>query len=87
MKTDSPVQQDREHRVAVLLFDRPAMFETSVAIEVWGNDRTSQGVPYSELRLCSNEGPRLRVESGFDLVLDHDLSTLEWADTIVLPNG
>jgi AraC family transcriptional activator FtrA len=87
MKTDIPPQQERELRVAVLLFDRPAMFETSVAIEVWGNDRTAQGVPYSELRLCSNEGPRLRVESGFDLVLDHDLSTLEWADTIILPNG
>ena len=86
-KTASPVRQEREHRVAVLLFDRPSMFETSVAIEVWGNDRTEQGVPYSEVRLCSNEGPRLRVDVGFDLVLDHDLAALEWADTIVLPNG
>lgn len=77
----------REHRVAVLLFDRPAMFETSVAIEVWGNDRTEMGVPYSEVRLCSNEGPRLRVDVGFDIHLDHDLSALEWADTIVIPNG
>jgi len=63
------------------------MFETSVAIEVWGNDRTEMGVPFSEVRLCSNEGPTLRVETGFDLVLDHDLTTLDWADTIVLPNG
>ena len=86
-KTDILVRQEREHRVAVLLFDRPSMFETSVAIEVWGNDRTEQGVPYSEVRLCSNEGPRLRVDVGFDLVLDHDLAALEWADTIVLPNG
>ncbi|MFK7919375.1 MAG: GlxA family transcriptional regulator [Ilumatobacter sp.] len=87
MKSDSAVWQEREHRVAVLLFDRPAMFEMSVAIEVWGNDRTAMGVPYSEVRMCSNEGPRLSVEHGFDIVLDHDLSTLEWADTIVLPNG
>ena len=86
-KAASPVRQEREHRVAVLLFDRPSMFETSVAIEVWGNDRTEQGVPYSEVRLCSNEGPRLHVDVGFDLVLDHDLAALEWADTIVLPNG
>ncbi len=86
-KNDTLQRQEREHRVAVLMFDRPAMFETAVAIEVWGNDRTTMGVPYSEVRLCSNEGPRLRVESGFDLVLDHDLSTLEWADTIILPNG
>jgi len=86
-KNDSPLRQEREHRVAVLLFDRPAMFETSVAIEVWGHDRTEMGVPFSEVRLCTNEGPTLRVETGFDLVLEHDLSTLEWADTIVLPNG
>ena len=86
-KNDSSLWQEREHRVAVLLFDRPAMFETSVAIEVWGNDRTEMGVPFSEVRLCSNEGPTLRVETGFDLVLEHDLTTLDWADTIVLPNG
>ena len=87
MKTAIPPQQEREHRVAVLLFDRPSMFETSVAIEVWGNDRTAQGVPYSEVRLCSNEGPRLRVDAGFDLVLEHGLEALEWADTVILPNG
>ena len=81
------VRQERAHRVAVLLFDRPAMFETAVAIEVWGNDRTESGVPYSEVRMCSNEGPRLRVDVGFDLVLDHDLDALSWADTIVIPNG
>jgi transcriptional regulator GlxA family with amidase domain len=86
-KTAIVAQQEREHRVAVLLFDRPSMFETSVAIEVWGNDRTEVGVPYSEVRLCSNEGPRLRVDVGFDLHLDHDLSALGWADTIVIPNG
>ncbi len=87
VKTDIPWRQDREHRVAVLLFDRPAMFETSVAIEVWGNDRTAQGVPYSEVRLCSNEGPTLRVDVGFDLTVRHGLEALSWADTIVLPNG
>ncbi len=86
-KNDTAIRLKREHRVAVLLFDRPAMFETAVAIEVWGNDRTHMGVPYSEVRLCSGEGPRLRVEVGFDLVLDHDLGALVWADTIVLPNG
>jgi len=86
-KSDTAGRQEREHRVAVLLFDNPAMFETAVAIEVWGNDRTAMGVPFSEVRLCSNDGPRLRVETGFDMVLDHDLSELEWADTIVVPNG
>jgi hypothetical protein len=56
-KSAKPIRQEREHRVAVLMFDHPSMFETSVAIEVWGNDRTAEGVPYSEVRLCSNDGP------------------------------
>lgn len=86
-KTDIPWRQDREHRVAVLLFDRPAMFEMSVAIEVWGNDRTAQGVPYSELRMCSNDGPTLHLEGGFDLTVHHGLEALDWADTVVIPNG
>lgn len=87
LKAANPPQQEREHRVAVLLFDRPSMFETSVAIEVWGNDRTDQGVPFSEVRLCSNEGPNLRVAVGFGLQLDHGLEALEWADTVIIPNG
>ena len=87
MKTDSLRRQDREHRVAVLLFQRPAMFEVSIAIEVWGNDRSEQGVPLSVLRMCSAEGPTLRVTAGFDLQLHHGIEALEWADTIVIPSA
>ena len=87
MKAATAWKQKREHRVAVLLFDRPSLFETAVATEVWGSDRTEQGVPFSEVRLCSNEGPDLRAAVGFGLQLDHGLEALEWADTVVIPNG
>jgi transcriptional regulator GlxA family with amidase domain len=87
LKTAIVPRQDRAHRVAVLLFDRPSMFEMSVAIEVWGTDRTDQGVPLSELRLCSDEGPTLRVDVGFDLGLDYGLEAVEWADTVVIPGA
>ncbi len=86
-KSDTNRWQEREHRVAVVLFDRPAMFETAVAIEVWGNDRTEQGVPFSEVRMCSTDGPVLHVDTGFELQLHHGLEALAWADTIVIPNG
>jgi hypothetical protein len=33
-KAATPPWQDRAHRVAVVVFDRPPMFELSVAIEV-----------------------------------------------------
>ncbi|MFK8024851.1 MAG: GlxA family transcriptional regulator [Ilumatobacter sp.] len=86
-RIDGTTSPHHPHRVAVLLFDHPAMFETSVAIEVWGNDRTAYGVPRSEVRLCSNDGPTLGVDTGFRIELDHDLAALRWADTVVIPNG
>ena len=55
-KAATPPWQDRAHRVAVVVFDRPPMFELSVAIEVWGNDRIEHGVPCSEVRVCGAEG-------------------------------
>lgn len=84
VETDSNGWQEREHRVAVVLFDRPAMFEVSVAIEVWGNDRSEQGVPLSAVRICSPDGRELRTEHGFTLTLDHGLEALDWADTVVI---
>jgi transcriptional regulator GlxA family with amidase domain len=84
-KAASPVRQEREHRVAVLLFDRPSMFEVSIAIEVWGNDRSEQGVPLSAVRLCSGDGPTLSADHGLTLRLEHGLDALAWADTIVIP--
>ena len=86
-KAATPIRQEREHRVAILAFDRPSLFELSVAIEVWGNDRTALGVPFSEVRVCSEAGPMLQTTSGFAMAVDHGLEALDWADTIVIPNG
>ena len=41
---------------------RVAMFEMAVPCEVWGIDRTSMGVPASEVRVCSPEAAPLRTE-------------------------
>ena len=86
-KAATPIRQEREHRVAILAFDRPSLFELSVSIEVWGNDRKALGVPFSEVRVCSDAGPLLQTTSGFAMSVDHGLEALEWADTIVIPNG
>ena len=85
METAANPWQEREHRVAILLFDRPSMFEMSIAIEVWGNDRSDEGVPLSEVRVCSAEGPTLRANAGFEMLLHHGVEALAWADTIVIP--
>ncbi len=73
------------HRVAVLIFDHPALFETAIACEVWGIDRTAMGVPPSEVRLCTPERTTLTTDLGARIDVDHGLEGLRWADTIVIP--
>jgi transcriptional regulator GlxA family with amidase domain len=75
------------HRVAVLLFDRPALFETAIACEVWGIDRTVAGVPRSELRLCTPHRATLATDLGAHIEVDHGLEALRWSDTIVIPSA
>jgi transcriptional regulator GlxA family with amidase domain len=75
----------RPHRVAVLVFDDVSVFEMAVPCEVWGIDRTSQGVPPSEVRVCTADPQPLHTSMGFTIGTPHGLETLAWADTIVLP--
>lgn len=72
-------------RVAVLCFDPMPAFETSVAVEVWGIDRTALGVPRSEVRLCTPVPGPVEVIGGFRAVVDHGLEALRWADLVCLP--
>ena len=73
-------------RIAVLVFDHVSIFEPAVPCEVWGVDRTSMGVPASEVRVCSSEDGPLRTDTGFSITPDHGLEALRWADTIIVPS-
>src|SRR5262245_34897493 len=81
----TPRSTTRPHRVAVLVFDHPAVFELSVPCEVWGIDRRDMGVPASIVRICTADPTPLRTDMGFTIDTTHGLETLRWADTIVVP--
>jgi transcriptional regulator GlxA family with amidase domain len=72
------------HRVAVLVFDKVAVFEMAVPCEVWGLDRRDLGVPRAEVRVCSADPRPLHTDMGFTIDTDHGLETLRWADTVVV---
>ena len=74
-----------DHRVAVLCFSPVSVFEMAVPCEVFGIDRTAMGVPRYEVRICSAEALPLRTGMGFEMTTGFGLSTLRWADTIVVP--
>jgi AraC family transcriptional regulator, transcriptional activator FtrA len=75
----------RPERIAVLIFEGVAVFEMAVPCEVWGIDRTAEGVPAAEVRVCTSDPVPLRTNMGFSVDTVHGLETLAWADIVIIP--
>jgi AraC family transcriptional activator FtrA len=72
--------------VAVVLVENFATFEYGVLCEVFGVDRTDEGVPAFDFRVCA-EHPNvpLRTSIGVTLIPDHGLDALLDADLVAVP--
>lgn len=72
--------------VAALVLDGVAAFEFGVICEVFGIDRSNDGVPNFDFKVC---GPQadvpLRMSIGADLTPAHDFSALVGADLVAVP--
>lgn len=76
------------HSVAALVTDPVAMFETAIACEVFGLDRTDDGVPPFRFRLCGpTAGEPVPTTSGGALVPTHQWQDAVDADLVVMPAG
>ena len=73
--------------VAVVLLDGVHPFELGVVCEVFGLDRSDEGLPVYEFAVASAEGPKLSTHAGFSLAVEHGLERLETADLIAVPAG
>jgi transcriptional regulator GlxA family with amidase domain len=72
--------------VAVPVLDQVFAFELGVLCEVFGVDRPDEPeLPSFDFALCTPTPGRVRTVSGFDLVVEHDLSRLETADLVAVP--
>ena len=72
--------------VSVLVLDGLAVFEFGVICEVFGIDRSADGVPNFDFKVCGPEaGEPLRMSVGASLTPDHDLSALAGADLVAVP--
>ncbi|MFC7527309.1 GlxA family transcriptional regulator [Actinoplanes sp. GCM10030250] len=73
--------------VAVIAMPEVAVFELGVLCELFGYDRTAEGLPGYEFSVCSVDRAPVRSHSGFDIAPSHDLSAAETADLVaVVPN-
>ncbi|KHD75934.1 GlxA family transcriptional regulator [Actinoplanes utahensis] len=73
--------------VAVIALPEVAVFELGVLCELFGYDRTPEGLPGYEFSVCSVGRAPVRTHAGFSMTPDHDLTPAETADLIAIaPN-
>ncbi|MEU9762174.1 helix-turn-helix domain-containing protein [Streptomyces sp. NPDC047987] len=73
------------NNVAALLLDEVHPFELGVLCEVFGLDRSAEGLPVHDFAVVSAEGPVLRTHAGFMVSTPYGLDRLEEADLIAVP--
>ncbi|HEY6797307.1 MAG TPA: helix-turn-helix domain-containing protein [Kineosporiaceae bacterium] len=74
--------------VAVLVHPGVATFEFGTACEVFGTDRSAEGLPLFDVRICTERPGLVASQHGFELTVRHGLEALAGADlVIVIPAG
>jgi len=73
--------------VAAVLLDGVHPFELGVVSEVFGIDRSDEGLPVYDFAVASAAGSTLDTPCGFTLSTPHGLERLEEADLIAVPAG
>lgn len=72
--------------VSTLVLDGLAVFEFGVVCEVFGIDRSADGVPNFDFKVCGPEpGEPLRTSVGATITPDHGLDDLVGADLVAIP--
>jgi len=71
--------------VAVAVSHDTPVFEVGVACEVFGFDRTAEGLPGYDFAVCAVEPPPIRTSSGFLIDTPYGIERLAEADLIVIP--
>ncbi|MCW2512262.1 MAG: AraC family transcriptional regulator [Mycobacterium sp.] len=72
--------------VSALVLDGVTPFEFGVICEVFGIDRSADGVPNFDFKVCGPEpGKSLRMSVGAHLTPDHGLDSLVGADLVAIP--
>ena len=72
------------HDVAVVVGEGFSAFEFSVACEVFGIDRTDDGVPPFRFAVCTEQAGPVGSRQGFSLTAEHRLDRLDDADLVIV---
>lgn len=70
--------------VSVIVMPDVAVFELGVLCELFGYDRTGEGLPGYRFSVCSADGDPVRTHSGFSVTPSHDLAPVADADLVAV---
>jgi AraC family transcriptional regulator, transcriptional activator FtrA len=70
--------------VAVLALPQVAVFELGVLCELFGSDRTADGLPGYRFAVCTPDGGPVGTHAGFSITPSHDISAMETADLVAV---
>lgn len=73
------------HTVAVLAYEGVIPFHLSIPCIVFGDDLLKLGAPRYRLLICGETTGLIPTISGFQIGVQHDLSALAEADTVIVP--
>ncbi|MEC5160477.1 MULTISPECIES: GlxA family transcriptional regulator [unclassified Janthinobacterium] len=80
-----PTSTAKEHTIALIAFAGISPFHLSVPCMVFGDDLARLGVPRYQLLICGTAAGAVRTMSGFSIEIEHDLTALALADTVIVP--
>ena len=83
--TNTTSNPESSHTVAVIAFDGISPFHLSVPCMVFSDDLARLGVPRYRLLICGEKTGLIPTMSGFNIDVQHDLSVLAQADTVIVP--
>jgi AraC family transcriptional regulator, transcriptional activator FtrA len=75
------------HKVSVIVIEPVAVFEFGVAVEVFGLDRSDDGVPVMDFRVCAEQpGVPLRTQtvSPFGIVASYGFDAVAGSDLVIV---
>ncbi|MBW6439756.1 helix-turn-helix domain-containing protein [Actinoplanes hulinensis] len=70
--------------VAVIALPEVAAFELGVLCELFGYDRSDEGLPTYDFAVCSLDGRPVPTHTGFAISVQNDLSRVEEADLVAV---
>jgi transcriptional regulator GlxA family with amidase domain len=72
-------------KIVAVVGQHVAAFELGVLCEVFGSDRSDDGLPVYEFRVCAVQPPPLVTDAGFTITTAYGIEELADADLIAIP--